>query len=276
MEREFGGYPIQSIIGDEEIYIIQEKIDPITSFTLVVWVRVVQKYKIKDINQLKWLAFNSNFKPKEYDRGFKTWVTKGITAWCTLEEKEELERFQNMKDKYDLVKHDFQRYSQLTDYYKKKIRRDPSMEVWGVTQLLIKSFVGTSFRIISKLYKALTANKNSTNYIKEKWELELSIDITDQQWQEMWKTLQTSTSSQSGREFSLKNLIRFFIPPKIRNQYLKTNNVLERMWQIRNGPCSYLLECIKIARFWGIVHNVLQKILEFNIPMNVRLCTCVT
>ena len=158
---------------------------------------------IKDINQLKWLSFDSSFKPKEYDRGFKPWLTKGITAWCTLEEKGELESFQNMKDKYNLAKHDFL----LKDYYKKKIRRDPSMEVWGITQLLIKSYAGISFRIISVLYKALTVNKNSTKYVKEKWESQLSIDITDQQWQEMWKTHQTTTSSQSWREFSWKNLI---------------------------------------------------------------------
>ena len=62
-----------------------------------------------------------------------------------------------MMDKYDLGKHDFYRYLQLRDYY--KIRRDPSMEVWGVTQLLIKSYAGTSFIIISALYQALTVKK---------------------------------------------------------------------------------------------------------------------
>ena len=73
-EKDFVGYPIQSIIGEKEIYKkkIQEKIDPITSFTLDLWFRVVQKYRINDINQLKWLAFDSSFKPNKYDRGFKT------------------------------------------------------------------------------------------------------------------------------------------------------------------------------------------------------------
>lgn len=40
---------------------------------------------MKETNQLKWAAFDSNFKLSGYDTGLKQWVTKGITAWCTLQ-----------------------------------------------------------------------------------------------------------------------------------------------------------------------------------------------
>lgn len=77
MEREFGGYPIQSIFGDKEIYKkIQEKIDPITTFTLELWFKEVKTHKIKNINQLKWVAFD-HFKPNVYNKGFKLWAAKG-------------------------------------------------------------------------------------------------------------------------------------------------------------------------------------------------------
>ena len=139
----------------------------------------------------------------------------------------------------------------------------------GVTQLLIKSYAGISFRIILALYKALTVNKNSTKYIKEKWESELSIDITDQQWQEMWKTHQTTTSSQSWREFSWKNLIWFFITPKIKNKYSKTNYLCWReCGELEAGHAPIFWKCNKTVRFWGMVHSVMQKILGYNIPMN--------
>ncbi len=86
------------------------------SFTLELWFRVTRKQKIEDISQLKWVAFDNDFKSCQQDKGFKLWTIKGITAWCTLEEKGELESFQNMKDKYDLWEHDFHRYLQLRDY----------------------------------------------------------------------------------------------------------------------------------------------------------------
>lgn len=38
---------------------------------------------------------NSDIKLARYDKGFKQWVTKAVTAWCTLEKDGELESFQN-------------------------------------------------------------------------------------------------------------------------------------------------------------------------------------
>lgn len=104
-------------------------------FTLKQWFKVIKVYKIKkDINLLKWIASDSNFNPPRYDRGFKQWTTRGITAWCTLVKDEQLESFQNMKEKYNLDKQEFYRYLQLRDYYLKEVRMDPSTDVNGVIQ----------------------------------------------------------------------------------------------------------------------------------------------
>ena len=121
MEIEFVKYPIQSLIGDQEIYKrIKNNIDSITTFTLELWFRVIKKYRIKkETKVLRWVAFDSNFKSAEYDKGFKQWVDKGVTAWCTLKKDGALESFQNMKDIYSLDKREFYRYLQLRDYYKK-------------------------------------------------------------------------------------------------------------------------------------------------------------
>ena len=59
---------------------------------------------------------------------------------CTLEKEKDLESFQNMRDKYDLSEHEFYRYLQLRDYYRKEIKIDPSMEVNGVIQTIISIF----------------------------------------------------------------------------------------------------------------------------------------
>lgn len=78
------------------------KSDPITTFTLEIWYSIVRRYKIqKDINVLRWIAYDSNFTPNKYDTGFKRWETKGITAWCVLMKDGQLESFQEMKEKYD-------------------------------------------------------------------------------------------------------------------------------------------------------------------------------
>lgn len=97
MEEEYGGCPIQNIVGDEETYKTKNEIDSITRFTLKLWFHIIKKYKIqKDANLLKWVAYDSNFKPTTYDKRLKPWTIKGITAWCVLVKDGQLESFQNM------------------------------------------------------------------------------------------------------------------------------------------------------------------------------------
>lgn len=88
-----------------------------------------EHYQI-NTNLLKWVAYESNFKP--YDKGFKQWAIKGITAWCVLVKDGQLESLQNMKEIYDLDKREFYRYLQLLHYFMKEIRMDPSREGHGV------------------------------------------------------------------------------------------------------------------------------------------------
>lgn len=87
MEKQLGEYPVQSIIGDEETYnVIKNQVNPITMFTLKLWFSIIKKHKIqKDTNSLKWVAYDSKFKPARYDKGLKLWTTKGITALCVSE-----------------------------------------------------------------------------------------------------------------------------------------------------------------------------------------------
>lgn len=180
MEREFGEYPIQSIVGDKDTFNqIKKHMDSITVFTLELWFKIVKVHRIQeDTKVLKWVGFDSNFAPARYG-GFKQWVNKGVTAWCTLEKKGEMEGFQDMREKYGLGKQEFFRYLQLRDYYGKCIRRKSSMEENGVIQIIVNSYRGKKTRTISALYKALTTNKYSTTYIKEKWESEFNTQITD-------------------------------------------------------------------------------------------------
>ena len=212
MEREVNGQPIQNLMGDRKAYKENKQhIDPITLFSLDIWYKIVKKYKLEEeIKVLKWIAFDSTFMPAKQDGGFKIWCYRGMTAWCVLENNGILESFTDLKGKYRLEKQDFFRYLQLRDYYNREIKGRPSMEVNGVIQIFKKIYRGKKLRFISAIYTALISDGFSTNYIKKKWETELEVEITEAEWLQMWRTHQTTTNSRIWREFSWKNLIRFF------------------------------------------------------------------
>lgn len=50
-------------------------------------------------------------------------------------------------------KHEFFRYLQLRNYFRKEIRVDPSSEMNGVIKILIKAYKESKIKIISELHK---------------------------------------------------------------------------------------------------------------------------
>ena len=71
------------------------------------------------------------------------------------------------------------------------------------------------------MYRGLNTNdKHSTKYIKMKWEKEPNVQISDEDWHDMWRAHHSSINSRTWREFSWKNLISFFITPKVKSKEL--------------------------------------------------------
>ena len=140
-------------------------------------------------------------------------------------------------------------------------------------QFIMNTYKGKKIRIISALYKILTTTKHSTKYIKEKWESEFNTKISDDDWQDMWKTHQTTTNSRIWREFSWKNLVRFFITPKVKSKYNNTNLTCWRECGVKDAAdhSHIFWKCHKVFKFWGIVHETVQKILGYNIPMSYMI-----
>ncbi len=127
--------------------------------------------------------------------------------------------FQELKETFGLEKQDFFRYLQIRDHIMKEIKIDPKIELNGIIKIIVDAYHQGKSRVISAFYKALEDNReNSTLYLKNKWESELNIDISDDDWYEMCMTQCTTTSSQIWREFGWKNLTRFFITPQIKSR----------------------------------------------------------
>lgn len=98
IETYVEGYQIQSVSGEKEIPLLaKSKIDSITSGVLGFWFNFVRQFKLKkDQTVLRWIAFDTQFKPGENDAIFMQWAVKGIKAVCTIMENKELQSFQTL------------------------------------------------------------------------------------------------------------------------------------------------------------------------------------
>jgi hypothetical protein len=262
-------FPIQTLIGGKETPVnLKKEIDPITDYTLNIWYSTVKRLKLgKELGLLKWIAFDQEFKPGKMDPTFRQWNRMGVTAMCLLIEKGEMKSFEEIKNKYNLVNRDLFRYLQLRDYYDKEIKKK-EMEIHPIIKIVIRAYGEVIPRTISLLYSCLMGSRgDSTIYVKNKWEKELGEDISEEVWNDMWQTQQTTTQSLGWREFAWKNLIRYFITPQIKSKQTKTQQICWRKCDQNDSNHSHIFwTCNKIQPFWDVVHSTICEVLGYDIP----------
>lgn len=105
--------------------------------------------------------------------------------------------------------------------------------------------------VISKLYKALQHDSNGNNLdIKQKWELEANIIISEEEWEETFKEGHKITNSPTWREFDLKVKMRYFYTPFITSKYSNTTDLCWRECGAV-GDSTHILGLPKIKGFLG-------------------------
>ena len=149
----------------------------------------------RELGPLKWVAFDKEFTPGTSDTRFKQWTEMGITVMCKVIQKGEMRNFQDLKETYGLKNQDLFRFLQMRDYYIKIIKKHAD-EIHPMVKVIVQSYNDVIPRAASILYSCLMEAKNdSTLYVKAKWEKELSEEIPDTMWYDMWKIHKTTTQS---------------------------------------------------------------------------------
>jgi hypothetical protein len=173
--------------------------------------------------------------------------------------------FEDLQKTYNLDKHELYRYFQIRDYYNKEIKVS-SMS--PLIKIMVQAYKNKKCREISTLYQGLmTSKKTSTLYVKEKWEKGFGEQITEEDWYNICKTQCTATSSRIWREFCWKNIIRFFITPKIRGHFTAEKQPCWRLCGHMDADHEHIFwNCPKIVKYWEDIWSVMKEILKYEIP----------
>lgn len=174
-----------------------------------------------------------------------------MTAFCTATENGEIRSFEDLKKRFALKNQDLFRYLQLREYYNKEMKRPAPEEMNPVMEVMVKAYTQKISRVISRLYHSIMeCQKKSTLYIKHKWEKELNVIISEEEWYHMCETQQTSTNSLTWREFNWKNLTRFFITPNSKSKQLfKQQKCWRQCGEINANHTHVFWCCPKIETF---------------------------
>lgn len=265
-------FPIQAVISDRSLMGHLEKLgNPWLNHTLQVWQKVINACEIQKILRIfRWFAYDSDFIPNRHDSNFKTWMRHGLTTLLSLTQRNTVHSFASLRDKYGLVQEDFYRYLQLRSYI------DHTCKLTNLTavesdffQILKNALTMTPSKSISKLYTALShADKNDTLYVKEKWERESGIEISEEAWSSIWSFQLSTSSSMSWREHCWKNVIRFFKTPYQERYKDAHMSCWRHCGSISANHYHIFWECPKLNTFWKGVQASLCKIFNIQVPLS--------
>lgn len=100
--------------------------------------------------------------------------------------------------------------------------------------------------------------------VKQKWEKDSETQISEETWLEICETQATTANSRSLREFGWKNVVRFFITPKLTALQTDTQSRGFCWRQCGTSMASHFhifWACPKIQLFWREVSAEINKII---------------
>lgn len=126
--------------------------------------------------------------------------------------------FSQLTNKYNILKQDFFHYLQVRNYIKRDTRILTDQNTSSSERQLFRLQLGTSIRTFYCILKGY--DNTNTCRLKEIWERELNVDITDGDWKEARMSIKTLSFCNRVKAIQLKILHRAHISP---SQYHKFN-----------------------------------------------------
>lgn len=267
-----GGYPLQAVIGDPNLVLKADWFDnPWIGCTLGVWERIINTYKIQNLVRLfRWPAYDIDFIPNRGDIRFQSWIGKGFTNYITCLDKNNILSFQFLQEKCGLERSDFFRYLQVRHYINQECHYNNLSEAESEFYRILKSSqTSIPCKSVSALYNAfLKAENGSTLYVKERWEKDAGMVISEEMWAGIWKFQSTTTCSADWREHCWKNVIRYFRTPH-QERYRGQGWPCWRQCGAEGaGHFHIFWECPKLAVFWEGVHRSICSVFNKRIPFD--------
>ena len=172
---------------------------------------------------------------------------------------------------YELGKEDFYRYLQIQHFFFKEIQPPDPAEPSIITQIFVDTYKAKNMKgIIGKLYEGFSLiNKNLTNYIRERWEKEINMVISEDVWLQIWETQSFSTNSLFWRDFSCKNLTRFFITPNQKSRFSGSQCSCWRGCGSALADHAHIFwSCPYIVPFWKEVGQLVSVVLDLRFDLS--------
>ena len=123
---------------------------------------------------------------------------------------------------------------------------------------------GPGQKTISRLYKGLQQMKGSSWHVKQKWEKEGNLVLSEEDWEYLCEIQWKTSNSTLWREFCWKTLIRLFVTPAQKRHYSNSSICWRQCGCPEANHFHIFWSCSVLLPFWQEVYNILQSISDIH------------
>lgn len=243
--------------------------NPIVTSTIKIWLQFRRQHGLHRASIQAPILNNHLFFPSCSDPTFQMWAANGLVTINNLYKDGVFSDFSSLSAKYHLPNSHLFRFFQIRHFAQKQFPHFPNRPPEsGIDQFLTLDC--DQKRLVSTIYgKLASLDLASTTSVKESWEGELGVDISDIKWRDILHLVQTSSICARHSLMQCKVLHRAHF----------TNAKLARIFPLRGDACNRCKQspanhthmfwsCPSLKAFWSSIFNTLEQALNTPIPLN--------
>ncbi len=244
--------------------------------SLRIWRQISKTFKLPNTSLFAPISCNHAFKPSLLDPVFTDWARKGILTLRDLYMDKSFATFSQLKEKYDLPSSHFFRYLDIRNYVRSTMLNFETFSTDNELHKLLTCTPNTP-KLITKFVDFFTSQLDiSTNHLKNDWENELDIQVSEEDWAECLKNIYTCSINARHQLIQYKVLHRLHYSRVKLNTFYSTISPLCNKCESAEGSLGHLFwACPKLCEFWSEVFKFLSDAYACELPLDLHLHLCI-
>ena len=237
-------------------------LNPIVLSTMKIWIQFRRHFKFLSPSTHAPIRMNHLFTPSTIDSAFNRWYEVGLRCFKDLYKNNVFQSFPSLCAEYNLPTNNFFRFLQIRNFVKQVYGSFPNLpnsQKWEKLLLLSPTdsgFISDSYTLISSL------TVSNTQRVRNKWERELNIELTDDLWANSLHRVNSTTSCARLSLIQLKVVHRAHLSKaRIAEMYPDADSKCDRCAQPQAHLTHMFWSCPQLQRFWSLVFDTLSNVL---------------
>lgn len=235
--------------------------NPVLLQSLKIWSQFRKHYGLVSLSVYAPVTSNHLFPASLLDHTFYQWFQNGVLNIKSLYENDTFMSFDQVRETFHLSPNNFFRYLQVRHFVRSHFTQFPSIPVSSSLDAILEvqpALRGTISRLYAKIFDLEAC---SLMIVKENWENDLGVNITEQQWSDILRRIHSTSICARHGLIQFKIVHRLHMSKvKLSKIYPEVDPICNRCKQVPATLFHTFWSCSSLTSFWSSIFEAYSSI----------------